>query len=77
VKQIDLDDLPPRIAQTLTELAEGEALLLVQGGAVVGRLVVAEPAPPPRSGEPLGDLPAEEQVKEVLEQFSAMINDEF
>jgi len=77
MKQIDLDDLPPRIAQTLGQLAEGVELLLVQGGAVVGRLVVADSAPPPRGAEPLADLPAEEQVKEVLEQFSAMINDEF
>jgi antitoxin (DNA-binding transcriptional repressor) of toxin-antitoxin stability system len=77
VKQIDLDDLPPRIAQTLGALAEGEELLLVQGGAVVARLVVADPAPPPRAGELLADLPPDEQVKEVLEQFSAMINDEF
>lgn len=77
MKQIDLDDLPPRIAQTLGQLAKDEELLLVQGGAVVGRLVVAHPAPPPNPGELLADLPAEEQVKEVLEQFSAMINDEF
>ena len=77
MKQIDLDDLPPRIAQTLGQLAKDEELLLVQGGAVVGRLVVADPAPPPGPGELLADLPAEEQVKEVLEQFSAMINDEF
>jgi hypothetical protein len=77
MKQIDLDDLPPRIAQTLGQLAKDEELLLVQGGAVVGRLVVADPAPPPAAGDLLGDLPAEEQVKEVLEQFSAMINDEF
>jgi hypothetical protein len=77
MKQIDLDDLPPRIAQTLSGLAEGEELLLVQGGAVVGRLTVADAAPPPAPDELLGDLPPEEQLKEVLEQFSAMINDEF
>jgi antitoxin (DNA-binding transcriptional repressor) of toxin-antitoxin stability system len=77
MKQIDLDDLPPRIAQTLGGLAQGEELLLVQGGAVVGRLVVADPAPPPPEGDLLADLAPEERVKEVLEQFSAMINDEF
>ena len=77
MKQIDLDDLPPRIAQTLASLAEGEELVLVQGGAVVARLVVSEPAPPPAPDELLSDLAPEEQVKEVLEQFSAMINDEF
>jgi antitoxin (DNA-binding transcriptional repressor) of toxin-antitoxin stability system len=77
MSQIDLDDLPPRIAQTLSRLAEGEELVLVQGGAVVGRLVVADTAPPPSPGELLSDLAPEEQLKEVLEQFSAMINDEF
>ncbi|HVM98825.1 MAG TPA: hypothetical protein VMT68_01320 [Caulobacteraceae bacterium] len=76
MKQIDLDDLPPRIAQTLAALTEGEELVLAQGGAVVARLTVAQP-PAPEPDEPLADLPAEEQVKEVLEQFSAMINDEF
>jgi hypothetical protein len=76
MKQIDLDDLPPRVAQTLSGLAEGEELLLVQGGAVVGRLTVADAAPP-TAPEPLSDLAPEEQMKEVLEQFSAMINDEF
>ena len=76
MKQIDLDDLPPRIAQALASLAEGEAVVLVQGGAVVARLTVAEPAAP-TAAEPLDDLAPEEQVQEVLEQFSAMINDEF
>jgi antitoxin (DNA-binding transcriptional repressor) of toxin-antitoxin stability system len=77
VKQIDLDDLPPRIAQTLASLAEGEELVLAQGGAVVARLRVADPVAAPASDLPLGDLTPEEQAKEVLEHFSAMINDEF
>jgi antitoxin (DNA-binding transcriptional repressor) of toxin-antitoxin stability system len=77
LKQIDLDDLPPRIAQTLASLGEGEELVLAQGGAVVVRLVVSEPAPPQAPDELLADLSPEEQVSEVLEQFSAMINDEF
>jgi antitoxin (DNA-binding transcriptional repressor) of toxin-antitoxin stability system len=77
MKQIDLDDLPPRVAQTLSQMSEGEELVLVQGGAVVARLTVADPAAPPAPDELLADLPPEEQVKEVLEQFSAMINDEF
>ena len=47
MKQIDLDDLPPRIAQTLAALAQGEELVLAQGGAVVARLVVADPVAPP------------------------------
>jgi antitoxin (DNA-binding transcriptional repressor) of toxin-antitoxin stability system len=77
VKQIDLDDLPPRVAQTLASLAEGEELVLAQDGAVVARLVVAQPAAAASPDETLGDLAPEERVKEVLEQFSAMINDEF
>ena len=76
MKQIDLDDLPPRIAQVLAALAEGEELVLAQGGAVVARLVVADPLPPAPEA-PLTDLTPEEQVKEVLDHFSAMINDEF
>ena len=77
MKQIDLDDLPPRVAQTLASLSEGEELVLAQGGAVVVRLVVSDPAPPPSPDALLGDLDPEEQVKVVLEHFSAMINDEF
>jgi antitoxin (DNA-binding transcriptional repressor) of toxin-antitoxin stability system len=77
LKQIDLDDLPPRIAQTLAALAEGEELVLAQGGAVVARLVVADPVPPPAPGDLLADLTPEEQAREVLGHFSAMINDEF
>jgi antitoxin (DNA-binding transcriptional repressor) of toxin-antitoxin stability system len=77
LKQIDLDDLPPRIAQTLASLTDGEELVLAQGGAVVARLTVADPVAPPPPAELLGDLTPEEQAKEVLEHFSAMINDEF
>jgi antitoxin (DNA-binding transcriptional repressor) of toxin-antitoxin stability system len=77
MKQIDLDDLPPRIAQTLAALAEGEELVLAQGGAVVARLVVADPVAPPAPDEPLSDLSPEQQVSEVLGHFNSMINDEF
>ncbi len=77
MKTVDLDDLPPRIAQVLAALDEGEELVLAQGGAVVARLVVADPARPPQPAELLSDLAPEEQVREVLEQFGAMINDEF
>jgi antitoxin (DNA-binding transcriptional repressor) of toxin-antitoxin stability system len=76
VKQIDLDDLPPKVAQTLSALQDGEELVLVRHGAVVGRLAVQAAASPP-AGESLSDLPAEERMKEVLDQFNAMIHDEF
>ena len=35
---LDLDDLPPRIARQLAELADGEDLVLVRNGALVARL---------------------------------------
>ncbi|MFI4975550.1 MAG: hypothetical protein ACHP84_13505 [Caulobacterales bacterium] len=76
MKQIDLDDLPPRAAQILASLAEGEELVIVQGGGVVSRLTVADAAAP-TPVEPLEDLPPEEQLQEVMSQFSAMIQDEF
>ena len=72
--QIDLDDLPPRVARTLASLVEGAELTLVQGGAVVGRLRVAS-AKLPES--PSTDLPPEQGMREVMEQFKAMIDDEF
>jgi antitoxin (DNA-binding transcriptional repressor) of toxin-antitoxin stability system len=77
MKQIDLDDLPPRIAQTLASLAEGEELVLAQGGSVVARLTVADPVAPKPPAELLSDLTAQEQATEVLDHFRAMINDEF
>jgi antitoxin (DNA-binding transcriptional repressor) of toxin-antitoxin stability system len=72
--RIDLDDVPPRVAEVLANLAAGEELLLVRGGAVVGRLHMTEaPAAPTAAA----DLPPEEGMKEILEQFNAMIHDEF
>lgn len=76
MKRIDLDDLPPKLAALLTGAEDGEEVLLVQNGLVVGRLTgggsvaleagPAEPEPPP-----------EETAKEVFEQFRSMIEDEF
>jgi hypothetical protein len=74
--QIDLDDLPPRIAKQLAELAAGEDLVLVQGGMLVARLAVQENAPP-ATGDGIEGLPPEEQMAEVMSQFNAMIHDEF
>ena len=71
--RLDLDDLPPRIAAQLSELTEGEELLLVQRGAVVGRLT-ASPAPAvPRDP----DLPPEQHAREVFENFRSAVEDEF
>jgi hypothetical protein len=76
MKQIDLNDLPPRAAQLLKTLAPGELLTLVQGGLVVGRLAGAEAAPPPADETPDERTP-EERMTEVMEQFKASIHDEF
>lgn len=74
MKQIDLDDLPPKAAKLFLNLAEGEELAVVQGGALIARLAVAAAPPPP---DPLANLPPEEGMVEVMEQFKAMIEDEF
>jgi antitoxin (DNA-binding transcriptional repressor) of toxin-antitoxin stability system len=75
MKQIDLDDLPPRVAQILRRLEAGEDLVVVQAGGVVARLSVAVPAPP--TADPLADLPPEEAMAEVMEHFKTMIEEEF
>jgi antitoxin (DNA-binding transcriptional repressor) of toxin-antitoxin stability system len=74
MKQIDLDDLPPRIAHTLAGLEVGQELTLVQGGVVVARLrVVDSESPAEATNEPA----TEQDMKEVMEHFNAMIHDEF
>jgi hypothetical protein len=75
MKQIDLDDLPPRLARALADLAADEELVLVRGGAVVGRLRAV--VTPRAAAEPADEAPEEERMKEVMEQFNAMIHDEF
>ena len=74
MKQIDLDDLPPKVAQIFARLEDGEELVLVRNGGLVSRLTVAAAAP---RVDPLADLPPEEAMVEVMEQFRAMIDDEF
>lgn len=71
--RLDLDDLPPRVAALLTDLSAGEDLLLVQHGAIVGRLLAAE-APP---AEPEPELEPEQKMREVFETFRSAIEDEF
>ena len=71
--RLDLDDLPPRIAAQLASLTDGEELLLVQQGAVVGRLT-ASPAPAAR---PEAELPPEQHAREVFENFRSAVEDEF
>ena len=74
--RIDLDDLPPKIAALLAGAPEGEEVLLVQGGAVVGRLIAGAPESAPRSqADP--DQPSEEKAKEIFELFRSSVEDEF
>jgi hypothetical protein len=42
---LDLDDMPPRIARLILGLMDGEALLVIQHGAVLRRLI-AQTRPP-------------------------------
>ncbi len=75
MKRLDLDDMPPKLAQMLTGLAEGEELLLVQGGMVAGHLTGGAPVAKAGGGEP--PAPPEEQAKEIFEQFRSMMEDDF
>jgi len=72
--RLDLDDLPPKIAALLSDLPEGEELLLVQHGAVVGRLIAAAA---PEAAEPGPEAAPEERIAEVFESFRASIEDDF
>lgn len=75
MKRIDLDDLPPRLAQLLSGVEDGEEVVLVRDGLVVARLTggaVSAPAHPPE------DSPRDtERMGEVMEHFRAMMEDDF
>jgi antitoxin (DNA-binding transcriptional repressor) of toxin-antitoxin stability system len=71
--RLDLDDLPPKIAALLSGLADGEELLLVQHGAVAGRLVASAPPAP----EPAAPVEPDQHAREVFENFRSAIEDEF
>jgi len=73
MQRIDLDDLPPRLAQLLLGLGAGEEVLLVRGGAVEGRLTAGAPAPADAEAAPSDP----ERMGEIMEQFRSMIEDEF
>ena len=74
MKRLDLDDLPPKLAQLLTGAEPGEEILLVQGGLVAGRLVAGGPADPDAAPEPLTD---DQRAAEIFEQFRSQMEDEF
>jgi len=74
--RIDLDDLPPKVAALLANTPEGEEVLLVRGGVVVGRLVAGAPEPaPPSQADP--EQPSEDRAKEIFELFRSSVEDEF
>jgi len=73
MKRLDLDDLPPKLAQLLLSVEEGEELLLVQDGAVAGRLTGGAPEPKAEPEAP----PTQESAAEIFEQFRSMMEDEF
>ncbi|WP_309089176.1 hypothetical protein [Phenylobacterium sp.] len=73
MKRLDLDDLPPKVAALLGGLEPGEELVLVQHGAVVGRLTADVALAP--SADP--HIPPEQHAREVFENFRSAIEDEF
>ena len=75
MKRIDLDDLPPKLAALLTSVEAGEEVLLVQNGAVAGRLTGG--AVEPTAGTETAAPTSEEQAKEIFEQFRSAMEDEF
>ena len=74
MKRLDLDDLPPKLAQLLAGLEEGEELLLVQNGGVAGRLTGGAPVTAVVADEA---EPTPERAAEVFELFRSSIEDEF
>jgi antitoxin (DNA-binding transcriptional repressor) of toxin-antitoxin stability system len=76
MKRIDLDDLPPKLAALLTGAEAGEEVLLVQNGAVVGRLTGGG-ASLPEAGPAQPEPPPEENAKEIFEQFRSAMEDDF
>lgn len=72
--QLDLDDLPPKIAALLAGLPEGEELVLVQHGAVVARLTAAAS---PAAAAPEPPATPEQRMAEVFEEFRSAVEDEF
>jgi len=72
--RLDLDDLPPKIAALLRDLPEGEDLVLVQHGAVVGRLTAAAAR---LTAAPEPDVAPDQDVHEVFENFRSAVEDEF
>lgn len=74
MKRIDLDDLPPKLAQVLLSVEPGEEVLLVQNGGVAGRLSGGAPVV---ASEPEAEQPSSERAAEIFENFRSAMEDEF
>lgn len=61
--RLDLDDLPPRIANLLLGLDEGGELLIVQHGGLLRRFVAQSAAEPARPTPPSEPAPAPLQMR--------------
>ncbi len=72
--RFDLEDLPPKAAARLRDLAEGETLLLVEHGLVVGALT-ATSTPDQDASPPPPDPDA--SMEEVLDHFKSIIDEAF
>ena len=75
MKHIDLDDLPPRLAALLNSVEAGEEVLLMQSGAVAGRLIGGTVVAV--TGTETAARPSDDQAKEIFEQFRSIMEDEF
>ncbi len=75
MKRIDLDDLPPKLAQLLLSVEEGEELLLVQNGGVSARLTGGAPVAPEPAESP--EEVTNERAAEIFENFRSAMEDEF
>jgi hypothetical protein len=76
MKRLDLDDLPPKAAAVLAAAEPREEIVLVRGGAVVGRLIGGPQASAAETQADPAQSP-EDRAKEIFEQFRASVEDEF
>ena len=76
MKRIDLDDLPPKLAQLLTSVEDGEEVLLVRDGMVEARLTGGARAEA-QAGDADEATHDPERMGEVMEHFRSMMDDDF
>ena len=74
MKRLDLDDLPPKLGALLAAVEDGEEVILVRNGAVVGRLTGGAKA---ASGSPASEAEPSPDAQEIFEQFRSIMEDDF